>query len=129
MTITHTPTANGEIYINTDGALLSRRLITNADTGEPLTAADLASAMLAMYRLTLAANGSEQRDLIAASALPVSSVITDGIQTDAEGNRYNFSYCVEGYFTTPSTLYLAEYRLVTTDGHLIVITARGRTLQ
>ena len=121
-------TANGEIYIFTGGCLLSRRLITDSDTGAAITRADIAGASYSVYKVTTAANGAEARTLVATQQLTPADVITADVQTDADGNQYNFSYCVEGVFLLPSTLYLVEYRLITAAGHVLIIAAKGRTV-
>ena len=123
-----TNTSNGEIYIFTGGCLLSRRLITDGNTGEPITRADIAGASYSVYKVTTAANGAEARTLITTQQLTPADVITADVQTDADGNQYNFSYCVEGVFTQPSTVYLVEYRLITAAGHVLIIAAKGRTV-
>ena len=121
-------TSNGEIYIFTGGCLLSRRLITDGDTGAAITRADVAGVSYSVYTVTTAANGAEARTLVATQQLTPADVITADVQTDADGNQYNFSYCVEGVFTQPSTLYLVEYRLITAAGHTLIIAAKGRTV-
>ena len=121
-------TANGEIYIFTGGCLLSRRLITDGDTGAAITRADIAGASYSVYKVTTAANGAESRTLVTTQQLTPADVITADVQTDADGNQYNFSYCVEGVFTTPGVVYLVEYRLTTAAGHVLIIAAKGRTV-
>ena len=121
-------TSNGEIYIFTGGCLLSRRLITDGDTGEPITRADIAGASYSVYNVTTAANGAEVKVVITTQQLTPADVITADVQTDADGNQYNFSYCVEGVFTSPSMVYLVEYRLITAAGHTLIIAAKGRTV-
>lgn len=121
-------TSNGEIYIFTGGCLLSRRLITDGDTGAAITRADIASVSYSVYKVATAANGAETRTLVVTQQLTLADVITADVQTDADGNRYNFSYCVEGVFTQPSTVYLVEYRLITAAGHVLIIAAKGRTV-
>ena len=121
-------TANGEIYIFTGGCLLSRRLITDGNTGQPITRADIAGASYSIYKVTTAANGAEVKVVITTQQLTPADVITADVQTDADGNKYNFSYCVEGVFTQPSTVYLVEYRLTTAAGHTLIIAAKGRTV-
>ena len=121
-------TANGEIYIFTGGCLLSRRLITDGNTGAAITRADIASVSYSVYTVTTAANGAEARTLVTTQQLTPADVITADVQTDADGNQYNFSYCVEGVFTQPSTVYLVEYRLITAAGHTLIIAAKGRTV-
>lgn len=116
-----------EIYIYTNGVLLSRRYITTED-GTPITRADIASVTLNIYKLSLASNGSYSRTLQASSELTIADVITETVQEDTRGNKYNFRYCVEGVFLTPNTLYLVEYKLTTTDNHTIIVVAKGRTL-
>ena len=123
-----TQTSNGEIYIFTGGCLLSRRLITDGDTGQPITRADLAGASYSVYKIATAANGAEVKVVITTQQLTPADVITADVQTDADGNQYNFSYCVEGVFTTPGTVYLVEYRLTTAAGHILIIAAKGRTV-
>ena len=123
-----TITSNGEIYIFTGACLLSRRLITDGNTGEPITRADIAGASYSVYKVTTAANGAEARTLVATQQLTPADVITADVQTDADGNQYNFNYCVEGAFTQPSTVYLVEYRLITAAGHTLIIAAKGRTV-
>ena len=121
-------TSNGEIYIFTGGCLLSRRLITDGDTGAAITRADIAGASYSVYKVTTAANGAEVKVVITTQQLTPADVITADVQADADGNKYNFSYCVEGVFTQPSTVYLVEYRLITAAGHTIIIAAKGRTV-
>lgn len=121
-------TANGEIYIFTGGCLLSRRLITDGNTGEPITRADIAGASYSVYKVTTAANGAEVKVVITTQQLTPADVITADVQQDADGNQYNFNYCVEGVFTQPSTVYLVEYRLTTAAGHTLIIAAKGRTV-
>ena len=121
-------TSNGEIYIFTGGCLLSRRLITDGNTGEPITRADIAGASYSVYKVTTAANGAEVKVVITTQQLTPADVITADVQTDADGNQYNFSYCVEDVFTQPSTVYLVEYRLTTAAGHVLIIAAKGRTV-
>lgn len=121
-------TSNGEIYIFTGGCLLSRRLITDGNTGAAITRADVASVSYSVYTVTTAANGAEVKVAITTQQLTPADVITADVQTDADGNRYNFSYCVEGVFTQPSALYLVEYRLITAAGHTLLIAARGRSV-
>lgn len=115
-----------EIYIFTNGVLLSRRLITD-ENGTPITPADITNVSLKIYILR-PSNGSYTRDLIDTHTLAVADVITSSVQTDPEGRQYNFRYCVENAFTSPNTLYLVEYRLTTTDNHTIIVVAKGRTL-
>ena len=117
-----------EIYIYTNGVLLSRRYIT-AEDGTPITRSDIASVTLNVYKLSLASNGSYSRTLQASSELTIADVITETVQEDTRGNKYNFRYCVEGVFLTPNTLYLVEYKLTTTDNHTIIVVAKGRTLE
>ncbi len=117
----------GEIYIYTNGVLLSRRLIT-AEDGTPITRSDLSNITLNIYKLTPNGAGYTTRTLESSSTLTVNEVITESVQTDAEGRKYNFRYCVEGVFTQSNTLYLVEYVLTTLDGHKIVVVAKGRTL-
>ena len=121
-------TSNGEIYIFTGGCMLSRRLITDGDTGEPITRADIAGASYSVYKVTTAANGAESRTLVTTQQLTPADVITADVQQDADGNSYNFNYCVENVFTSPSTVYLVEYRLITAAGHTLIIAAKGRTV-
>ena len=121
-------TANGEIYIFTGGCLLSRRLITDGDTGAAITRADVAGVSYSVYTITTAANGAEVKVVITTQQLTPADVITADVQADADGNQYNFSYCVEGVFTQPSTVYLVEYRLITAAGHTLIIAAKGRTV-
>ena len=121
-------TSNGEIYIFTGGCLLSRRLITDGNTGAAITRADIAGASYSVYKVTTAANGAETRTLVTTQQLTPADVITADVQADADGNQYNFSYCVEGVFTQPSTVYLVEYRLITAAGHTLIIAAKGRTV-
>lgn len=121
-------TSNGEIYIFTGGCLLSRRLITDGNTGAAITRADIAGASYSVYKVTTAANGTEVKVVITTQQLTPADVITADVQTDADGNQYNFSYCVEGVFTQPSTVYLVEYRLITAAGHTLIIAAKGRTV-
>lgn len=123
-----TNTSNGEIYIFTGGCLLSRRLITDGDTGQPITRADISGAAYSVYKLSVSANGAETRTLVTTQQLTPADVITAEPEQDAEGNTYNFSYCVEGVFTTPGTVYLVEYRLTTAAGHVLIIAAKGRTV-
>ena len=121
-------TSNGEIYIFTGGCLLSRRLITDGNTGAAITRADIAGASYSVYKVTTAANGAEVKVVITTQQLTPADVITAEPEWDAEGNTYNFSYCVEGVFTTPGTVYLVEYRLTTAAGHVLIIAAKGRTV-
>ena len=121
-------TSNGEIYVFTGGCLLSRRLITDGDTGAAITRADITSVSYSVYTITTAANGAEARTLVTTQQLTPADVITADVQADADGNQYNFSYCVEGVFTQPSTVYLVEYRLITATGHALIIAAKGRTV-
>ena len=121
-------TSNGEIYIFTGGCLLSRRLITDGNTGAAITPADIARVDYDVYKIVTAANGAETRYHIATEMLTPADVITADVQTDADGNKYNFSYCVEGVFTQPSTVYLVEYKLITAAGHTLIVAARGRTV-
>ena len=121
-------TSNGEIYIFTGGCLLSRRLITDGNTGAAITRADIAGASYSVYKVTTAANGTEVKVVITTQQLTPADVITADVQTDADGNQYNFSYCVEDVFTQPSTVYLVEYRLTTAAGHTLIIAAKGRTV-
>ena len=116
-----------EIYIYTNGVLLSRRYIT-AEDGTPIARSDIASVTLNIYKLTPAQNGLYTRTLQTSTELTVSDVITEAVQEDTRGNKYNFRYCVEGVFLTPNTLYLVEYKLITTDNHTIIVVAKGRTL-
>ena len=123
-----TITSNGEIYIFTGGCLLSRRLITDGDTGQPITRADVAGASYSVYKVTTADNGAEARTLVTTQQLTPADIITADVQADADGNQYNFNYCIDGVFTQPSTLYLVEYRLITAAGHVLIIAAKGRTV-
>ena len=116
-----------EIYIYTNGVLLSRRYITTED-GTPITQSDISSVTLNIYKLTPSGNGSYTRTLQNSVALQVADVITETVQTDPEGRQYNFRFCIENVFTTPNTLYLAEYILTTSDNHTIIVAAKGRTL-
>ena len=60
--------------------------------------------------------------------MPVASVISDEVQTDSDGNNYNFQYCVEGAFTLPNQRYCIEYTLVMADTHTVIIAIYGQTL-
>ncbi len=115
-----------EIYIYTNGVLLSRRYITK-ENGTPITPADINSCTLNVYILEGSASGNYTRSLQASVGLQPNQVITDTVQTDPEGWQYNFRYCVEEVFTQPNTIYLVEYNLVDTEGHHIIIQAKGRT--
>lgn len=115
-----------EIYIFTNGVLLSRRLITD-EAGTPITSDDITDITLNIYILQ-SNNGSYTRQLIDTRALAVTDVITNSVQTDPEGRQYNFRYCVENAFSSPNTLYLVEYCLSTIEGHKIIVVAKGRTL-
>ena len=115
-----------EIYIYTNGVLLSRRLITD-EAGTPITPVDIADIMLRIYILQ-PNNGAYTRNLIDTRALITTDVITGSVQIDQEGRQYNFRYCVENVFTSPNTLYLVEYTLTTVDNHKIIVVAKGRTL-
>lgn len=115
-----------EIYIFTDGVLLSRRLITD-ETGIPITPEDIATVTLKIYTLQNN-NGTYTRNLVSTTMLAVTDVITNTVQTDTEGREYNFRYCIENAFTLPNTLYLAEYALTTIEGHKIIVVAKGRTM-
>lgn len=115
-----------EIYIYTNGVLLSRRYITK-ENGTPITPADINSCTLNVYILEGSASGNYTRSLQTSVGLQPNDVITDTVQTDPEGWQYNFRYCVEGVFTQPNTIYLVEYNLVDADGHHIIIQAKGRT--
>ena len=115
-----------EIYIFTNGVLLSRRLITD-EAGIPIAPEDIASITLRIYTLQNT-NGVYTRSLVSTTGLVVSDVITSTVQTDTEGREYNFRYCIENAFTLPNTLYLAEYTLTTVEGHKVIVVAKGRTL-
>lgn len=116
-----------ELYINTDGVLLSRRLILS-EAGTPLTRANLTSCTLNVYKLVQDTyTGLYARTLQSTQVIPINNVIPATVQTDVEGRQYNFRYCVENQFTAPNTLYLVEYILVDTNNHSIVITVKGRT--
>lgn len=115
-----------EIYIFTNGVLLSRRLITD-EAGTPITPEDIADITLRIYILQ-PNNGSYTRNLIDTRTLVTTNVITDTVQTDPNGQQYNFRYCVENAFSTPNTLYLVEYTLTTADLHKIIVVAKGRTM-
>lgn len=116
-----------EIYVYTNGVLLSRRYITD-ENGTPITQSDIASVTLNIYKLIPNGNGSYSRTLQNSVALQVADVITETVQTDPEGRQYNFRYCIENVFSKPNTLYLAEYILTTSDNHTIIVAAKGRTL-
>ena len=116
-----------EIYIYTNGVLLSRRYITD-EGGTPITQSDISSVTLNIYKLLPNGNGSYSRTLQNSVSLSVADVITETVESDVEGRQYNFRYCIENVFTTPNTLYLAEYILTTTDNHTIIVAAKGRTL-
>ena len=115
-----------EIYIFTNGVLLSRRLITD-ETGTPITPEDITDVTLRLYILQ-PNNGTYTRSLVDTVSLTPTDVITSSVQTDPEGRQYNFRYCVENAFTSSNTLYLVEYTLTTTEGHKIIVVAKGRTL-
>lgn len=115
-----------EIYIFTNGVLLSRRFITT-ELGTPITQNDISACTLNVYKLEGSSNGNYTRSLQNSFSLQPSDVITETVQTDPEGWKYNFRYCVEEVFTLPNTLYLVEYDLTTTEGHHIIIQAKGRT--
>ena len=116
-----------EIYIYTNGVLLSRRYITTED-GTPITQSDISSITLNIYKLIPNGNGGYSRTLQNSVTLQVADVITETVQIDVEGRQYNFRYCIENVFNTPNTLYLAEYILTTSDNHTIIVAAKGRTL-
>ena len=107
---------------------MSRRIINDGDTGAAITRADIAGASYSVYKVTTAANGAEVKVVITTQQLTPADVITAELERDAEGNTYNFSYCVEGVFTQPGTVYLVEYRLTTAAGHTLIIAAKGRTV-
>lgn len=115
-----------EIYIFTNGVLLSRRLITD-EAGTPITPEDIATVVLKIYTLQNN-NGTYVRSLVSTIPLVTTDVITNSIQRDVEGREYNFRYCIENAFTQPNTLYLAEYTLTTIEGHKIIVVAKGRTM-
>ncbi|MBQ3349734.1 MAG: hypothetical protein IJG38_04995 [Thermoguttaceae bacterium] len=115
-----------EIYLYTNGVLLSRRYITT-EAGTALTQNDINACTLNVYKLEGASNGTYTRTKLLTVGLQPSDVITETVQTDPEGWQYNFRYCVEEVFTQSNTLYLVEYDLVTTEGHHIIIQAKGRT--
>lgn len=110
------------------GPLLSRRHITD-ENGTDLTAADVASVTLNVYRLALNSAGRQERIAVTGwedIALTVGDVLFPTI-TASNGKKRNFSYCVEGAFTLPDTSYLVEYRIVTTSGHTIIILIQATT--
>jgi len=115
-----------EIYLYTNGVLVSRRLITKED-GTPIAPLDIVDITLRIYTLQ-PSNGQYTRNLIDTRSLSVTDVITATVQADPKGVQYNFNYCVENAFTTPNTLYLAEYTLTAAAGHKIVVVAKGRTM-
>lgn len=115
-----------EIYIFTNGVLLSRRLITD-EAGTPITPEEISDVTLRLYILQ-PNNGTYTRSLVDTQSLAPSDVITSSVQTDPNGLQYNFRYCVESGFTSPNTLYLVEYTLTTVDEHKIIVVAKGRTL-
>lgn len=115
-----------EIYIYTNGVLVSRRLITKED-GTPIAPIDIASITLRIYILE-PSNGQYTRNLVDTRALAVSDVITPSVQTDPQDIQYNFNYCIEDAFTLPNTLYLAEYTLTAAGNHKITVVAKGRTM-
>lgn len=116
-----------EIYIYTNGPLLSRRYITD-EAGTPITTADIASITLKIYKLTGNSSGEYTRTLLNTISVDPATAVLASPTADPKGNLYNFRYCIENVFTTPNTLYLAEYDLVTLDTHHIIILAKGRTL-
>ncbi len=115
-----------EIYIFTNGVLLSRRLITD-EAGTPIVPEDIADITLKIYILQ-PNNGSYSRNLIDTRAFTTTDVIMISVQTDPNGLQYNFRYCIENAFSSPNTLYLVEYTLTTVDNHKIIVVAKGRTL-
>ena len=115
-----------EIYIYTNGVLVSRRLITKED-GTPITPYDIADITLRIYILE-PSNGQYTRKLVDTKSLAVTDVITTTVQTDPQDIQYNFNYCIENAFTSPNTLYLAEYTLTAEAGHKITVVAKGRTM-
>lgn len=117
-----------EIYIYTNGVLLSRRYITTED-GTPIKPEDIISVTLNIYKMNPTGNGSYSRSLQNSFQLQVADVITETVQQDADGRDYNFRYCVENVFSESSTLYLVEYLLTTVDSHTIIVVAKGRTLE
>ena len=118
--------AINELYIYTNGVLISRRLITK-ESGEAITPSDIASVTLNVYKLTLDDVGVYKRTKIHTASITPSDIVTAQVETDVYGLEYNFNYCAEGVFTIPNTLYLVEYILVDVFGHNIVVTAKGRT--
>lgn len=116
-----------EVYIYTNGPLLSRRYITT-ENGTPITVTDIAAITLKIYKLNGNASGDYTRELLSSTSIDPTTAILTTPTADPKGNLYNFRYCIEGAFTTPNTLYLVEYDMVTTDNHHIIILAKGRTL-
>ncbi len=116
-----------EIYIYTNGVLLSRRYITT-ESGTPITQADISSITLNVYKLEGSGNGTYTRTKVHTASLDPINVIENAPATDPKGNLYNFRYCVEGIFDTPNTLYLVEYDMLTATNHHIIVLAKGRTL-
>ena len=117
---------NKEIYIHTNGVLISRRLITH-ENNAPIVPSEIQSVVLNVYKLTMGTGGLYERTLLSTANLTPSDVITATVQTDSNGVEYNFDYCVENAFTLTNTLYLVEYVLTDGNGHKIIVTAKGRT--
>ena len=118
-------------YIYVNGVLLSRRFITD-QSGTPITRSDVSSIKLSVFVITNNEYGAVIRTPVTGFDeynLNVSDVITDGVQTDAQGNKYNFNYCVENAFKVPETDYCVEYKLNMTDGHTVIIPVYGTTLE
>ena len=118
-------------YIYVNGVLLSRRYITDQN-GTAIVRSDVSSIKLSVYILSNNEYGEVIRTAVTGFDeynLNVSDVITDGVQTDASGNKYNFNYCVENAFKVPETDYCVEYKLNMTDGHTVIIPVYGTTLE
>ena len=117
---------NNELYIHTNGVLISRRLITH-ENGTALTPVEVQSVTLNVYKLTMGTGGLYERKLLSTANLTPSDVVTATVETDSNGVQYNFNYCVENAFTLTNTLYLVEYIITDGAGHRVIITAKGRT--
>ena len=119
-----------EVPIFVNGVLLSRRYITS-ESGVAITTSNVSSIKLNVYQLVYDESGNLTRDVVdnyEDVSLPVASVISDEVQTDSDGNNYNFQYCVEGAFTLPNQRYCIEYTLLMADTHTVIIAIYGQTL-
>ena len=110
------------------GPLLVRTHIVDVDNND-LTAADVDSVTLSVYKQVMSVGGQMTREVLTdwdAVELTVSEVVFPTI-TAANGKKRNFSHCVEGAFTLSNQTYIVEYIITLADGHTRPIVIQATT--